>query len=143
MFDPRISLITLGVSDVEASSQFYERLGFRRSSASVPGTSFFQLGQVVLSIFGRSDLAHDAGVVDARTPGFSGVTLSCNVGSDAEVDALLAHAVASGARLTAAGAKAHWGGYIGYFADPDGHVWEVAHNPFWPLSKDGAISLPV
>lgn len=138
---PRISLVTLGVDDVEASTLFYERLGWRRSGASVPGTSFIQLDGLVLSLFGRRDLADDATVADTP-PGFSGVTLALNQRSEAAVDRVMAEAVAAGARLVKAAAHLSWGGYGGYFADPDGHLWEVAHNPHWPLDAEGRIILP-
>jgi catechol 2,3-dioxygenase-like lactoylglutathione lyase family enzyme len=138
---PLISLVTLGVGDVEQSTRFYERLGWRRSSASVPGTSFIALDGVVLSLFGRQDLADDAGV-PAGPGGFSGVTLALNQPGRPEVDRVLREAVSAGARLVKPAQELVWGGYGGYFADPDGHLWEVAHNPFWPLDADGRIVLP-
>lgn len=139
---PRISLVTLGVADVEASTQFYERLGWRRSGASVPGTSFIQLEGLVLSLYGRHELAADA-TVSETPPGFSGVTLALNQRSQAAVDRVLADAVAAGARLVKPAQPVFWGGYGGYFADPDGHLWEVAHNPHWPMDAEGRIVLPV
>ncbi|MEZ5938516.1 MAG: VOC family protein [Hyphomonadaceae bacterium] len=141
---PRISLITLGVADVAAARAFYERLGFRASSASQDAVSFFQLGGgIALGLFGRAALAEDAGVANTP-PGFSGVTLAHNVRSEEEVDETLAEAVAAGGRLVKAGEKVFWGGYSGYFADPDGHLWEVAHNPFFALEPEtGALTLPV
>lgn len=139
---PRISLVTLGVADVEASTQFYERLGWRRSGASVPGTSFIQLEGLVLSLYGRHELAADA-TVSETPPGFSGVTLALNQRSQAAVDRVLADAVAASARLVKPAQPVFWGGYGGYFADPDGHLWEVAHNPHWPMDAEGRIVLPV
>lgn len=200
---PRIHLITLGVADVEASAAFYERLGFVRSAQSVAGAvAFFQVGPLVLSVFGRAALAEDAGLTaaargpdaprsdagspdgtrpDAGRPGgqgaispaspenpaspespaspvstasaespagtggqsaFSAVTIACNVASPAEVEAVMARAAAAGARVTRPPSKAFWGGYTAYFADPDGHLWEVAHNPFWTFDATGAIRLP-
>jgi predicted lactoylglutathione lyase len=137
---PRISLVTLGVADVEAATLFYERLGWKRSGASVPGTSFIALDGVVLSLFGRGDLAADAGI--ANTPaGFSGVTLALNQRTREAVDRVLADAVAAGAALGRAGAPAFWGGYTGVFLDPDGHAWEVAYNPGWPLGADGSVQM--
>lgn len=138
---PRINLVTLGVADVAASAAFYERLGLKRSSASQEAVVFFRLGPVVLGLFGRADLAADAGVPDTPA-GFSGITLAHNVGSPAEVAAVIDAAVAAGARLVKPPEKVFWGGFSGYFADPDGHLWEVAHNPFWPLDAAGAVVLP-
>lgn len=138
---PRLSFVTLGVADVAASRRFYEALGFRASSASQAGVAFFDAGGVVLSVFGRANLAEDAHVEDSR-PGFSGISLAHNVASEAEVDATLAEAVAAGATLLKPGQKVFWGGYSGYFADPDGHLWEVAFNPFMPLDETGRPTLP-
>ena len=138
---PRLSLVTLGVSDMARARAFYEALGFKASSQSQPSVTFFDTGGVILGLYGRADLAADANMPDT-TPGFSGVALAHNVGSDAEVDAALAHAVSCGGKLVKAAHKAFWGGYSGYFADPDGHLWEVAHNPFWPLDADGRVLLP-
>ncbi|KPL52385.1 hypothetical protein ABB55_09205 [Prosthecomicrobium hirschii] len=197
---PRIHLITLGVADVEASAAFYERLGFVRSAQSVAGAvAFFQVGPLVLSVFGRAALAEDAGLTaaagrpDAPRPtdgspdgtkpdgdrpagqgaispespagpespaspvstasaespagtggqsAFSAVTIACNVASPAEVEAVMARAAGAGARVTRPPGKAFWGGYTAYFADPDGHLWEVAHNPFWSFDETGAVRLP-
>lgn len=138
---PRLSLVTLGVADVAQSRAFYERLGFKASSQSNASVAFFDAGGVILAVFGRNSLAEDANVT-AMQEGFSGVTLAHNVGSEAEVDAVLADAVASGATLTKPAAKTFWGGYSGYFSDPDGHLWEVAHNPFWPMDDAGRVVLP-
>lgn len=148
--DARLSLVTLGVRDVAAATAFYRRLGFRPSGQSQPAVTFFDCGGVVLALFGARALAVDAAFPeDARPPGdsasgpgFRGVTLARNVASPAEVDAVLAAAVAAGARLVKPGQPVFWGGYSGYFADPDGHLWEVAHNPFWPLAPDGRLQLP-
>jgi uncharacterized protein len=139
---PRLSLVTLGVADMPRARAFYEALGFTASSQSQPTVTFFDTGSAILGLFGRADLAADATVADS-TPGFSGVALAQNVGSDAEVDAVIDHAVKCGGKLVKAAHKVFWGGYSGYFADPDGHLWEVAHNPFWPLDKDGRLQLPV
>jgi hypothetical protein len=137
----RVSFVTLGVGDVARARRFYEALGFTASSTSNDNVAFFDAGGVVLSLFGRSALATDARVTDS-TPSFSGVALAHNVGSEAEVDRVLAHAVACGATLRKAGQKVFWGGYAGYFADLDGHFWEVAFNPFLPLDADGRPELP-
>ncbi|MFN0218286.1 MAG: VOC family protein [Hyphomicrobium sp.] len=138
---PRLSFVTLGVADVAASRAFYERLGLSASSASQEGVSFFDAGGVILSVFRRAALAEDAGVSDSK-PGFSGIALAHNVDSEARVDAVLAEAVAAGATLLKPGQKVFWGGYSSYFADPDGHLWEVAFNPFMPLEADGRVMLP-
>jgi catechol 2,3-dioxygenase-like lactoylglutathione lyase family enzyme len=139
--EPRVSFITLGVGDVGRSRKFYEALGFRASAASKPEVAFFDAGGVVLALFGREALAADASVAAAGS-GFSGVALAHNVNSEADVDRVLQEAVAAGATLLRAGERAFWGGYTGYFADPDGHLWEVAHNPFMPLDEHGRVTLP-
>lgn len=139
--EPRVSFVTLGVGDIGRSRQFYEALGFSASSASQPDVAFFDAGGVVLALFGRDALADDASVPRGK-PEFSGIALAHNVNSETEVDDCLAEAVAAGARLLKPGQKAFWGGYSGYFADPDGHLWEVAYNPFLPLDRDGRVMLP-
>lgn len=139
--EPRLSLVTLGVADVGLARAFYERLGFVASSASSDSVAFFDAGGVVLALFGRAALAHDAGVA-GTSPGFSGVTLAHNVRSEPEVDAVMAAAIAAGGRLVKPAQRVFWGGWSGYFADPDGHLWEVAHNPFFPLDANGAVELP-
>ncbi len=138
---PRINIITLGVDDVPASRAFYERLGFVASGDSNASVAFFDAGGVVLALFGREALADDAHVANVPK-GFGGVTVAWNVASDAEVEAALAKAVAAGAQLVKPGQKVFWGGFSGYFADPDGHLWEVAHNPFWPIDAAGRLQLP-
>ena len=138
---PHVSIITLGVADVAKARAFYERLGFTASSTSQETIAFFSAGGVVLALFGRTHLAEDAKVADTPS-GFSAVTLAHNVASPDDVDRVLAHAVACGAKLLKPGQKVFWGGYSGYFVDPDGHLWEVAHNPFFPLDADGRVSLP-
>lgn len=138
---PGLSLITLGVSDVAKARAFYERLGYVASSHSNDGVAFFDAGGVVLALFGRAALAKDAHLTDSAT-GFAGISLARNVTDEAEVDRVMAEAVAAGARATKVATKTFWGGYAGYFADPDGHLWEVAHNPFWPLNADGRVQLP-
>ncbi len=139
--EQRLSLITLGVRDLEVSRRFYEALGWRAAGVAADGVVFFQLGGVALSLYGRSELAADLGVADAAT-GFSAVTLAYNGRDKAEVDAVLTLAVRSGGRLLKAAKDAAWGGYVGYFADPDGHLWEVAWNPHFLLREDGSIALP-
>jgi catechol 2,3-dioxygenase-like lactoylglutathione lyase family enzyme len=137
----RISIVTLGVADVAASTAFYERLGWKKSSASQDGVSFIQMKGIVLALFGREALARDAQVEHAA-PGFSGITLAHNVSSPTGVDAVMKFAVSCGAKLVTAPQKVSWGGYSGYFADPDGHLWEVAHNPFFPMDEYGRVILP-
>jgi uncharacterized protein len=139
--EPRLSFVTLGVADIARARAFYDKLGFRASSASNPNVTFYEAGGVVLALFGRGALADDAKVEDSA-PGFSGVAIAHNVRSEAEVDGVLAEAVAAGAKLLKPGQKAFWGGYSGYFADPDGHIWEVAFNPFFPLDGTGRVQLP-
>ena len=136
--EQRISLITLGVADLRRAMDFYGRLGWEGSSPDGE-VAFYQAGGMILGLWDRALLAADSGIVDAG--GHGGVTLAHNVRSPAEVDAVLAEAVAAGgAVLREAGATA-WGGYTGVFADPDGHPWEVAHNPHWRIADDGTISL--
>ena len=137
----QLSLLTLGVADVARARRFYEDMGLNASNESKAEVAFFQLGAVILALFGRSSLAADAHVSDG-VPGFSGVAMAWNVASDREVDEALDRAVACGGRLVKAGQKVFWGGYSGYFADPDGHLWEVAHNPFWQLDAEGRVVLP-
>jgi catechol 2,3-dioxygenase-like lactoylglutathione lyase family enzyme len=141
MMEPRLTLVTLGVASVPASRAFYERLGWRASGASQEGVSFFQLGPMVLALFGRADLAHDAQVPDTP-PGFAGVSLAQNLPSIEAVDAAYAAALAAGGKPLKAPCTAFWGGYSGYFADPDGFCWELAFNPFFPLDGSGQIVLP-
>ena len=125
---PRISMITLGVRDLAAAVCFYEQgLGFPRMD-SPPTVAFFPLKDTWLSLYGREALAEDVGVA-AEGQGFAAVTLAHNVASEAEVDRLIQQAVAAGATLVKSPQPVFWGGYSGYFADPDGHLWEVAYNP--------------
>ena len=136
-----ISFITLGVSDLERSRRFYAALGWRESSSSQPAVAFFRAGSVSFALFGRNDLADDAKVASAGS-GFPGFTLAHTVASEAEVDALIDEAVAAGGSRVLAGEKAPWGGFRGYFADPDGFLWEVCYNPFFPLDENGFVQLP-
>ncbi|MCX5494147.1 VOC family protein [Kaistia dalseonensis] len=138
---PRLSIVTLGVANVQKARAFYEALGWQASSASREAITFFQLSGVVLALFERNALADDATVAPAGD-GFRGVTLAHNVESEAAVDAALAHAVRSGARLVKPASKVFWGGYSGYFSDPDGHLWEVAYNPFISFDEAGRLILP-
>jgi catechol 2,3-dioxygenase-like lactoylglutathione lyase family enzyme len=138
--EPRLSLVTLGVSDVARSRAFYEALGFKAARPSEDAVTFFSAGGVILALFGRAALAEDAMIPDSK-PGFSGIALAHNARSEAEVEAVLAQAVAAGATLIKSAHKAFWGGYSGYFADPDGHLWEVAYNPYFKLDDAGRVAL--
>jgi len=136
--DPRVSLITLGVRDLDRARAFYERLGFT-NRAQTAEVVFFQSGGMVLALWDRDQLAQDSTVADGG--GWGGVTLAHNVRSPAEVDAVLEEAQAAGATIGRPGAATFWGGYSGVFVDPDGHPWEVAHNPHWTVHEDGSIAL--
>ena len=138
---PRISLVTLGVSDLARATTFYQRLGWPPVANAGDGVSFFHTAGALLSLFPSSDLAADAGVPFAGD-GFRHIALAINVASAQEVDAALDAAVAAGGTLVKQGQQVFWGGYSGYFADPDGHLWEVAHNPFWPLDAAGLPVIP-
>jgi predicted lactoylglutathione lyase len=137
--EQRISLITLGVADLGRAMDFYAAMGWEGSSPD-GDVAFFQAGGMVLALWGRDKLAADSAVED--TGGWGGVTLAHNVRSPAEVDAVLEQARAAGGQVPRAGAATFWGGYSGVFLDPDGHPWEVAHNPTWTLAADGTVSLP-
>jgi hypothetical protein len=137
---PKLSLVTLGVADLERSRRFYEDgLGWRRGNAHAE-VVFFQIGGAILGLFSRKELA-----ADARLPGegsgFGGITLGYNTRTRAEVDAVLTEAEAAGAKILKPAQDTFWGGYAGYFTDPDGHPWEVAWNPDWHLADDGSIRL--
>lgn len=136
-----ISFITLGVGDLARSRAFYKALGWTESSASKAEIAFFKAGSVVFALFQRDALAEDANVPSAGS-GFQGFTLAHNVESEAAVSKTLEHAVAAGARLARPGEKVFWGGFRGYFADPDGFLWEVCCNPFFPLDAQGRVQLP-
>ncbi|WP_137158187.1 VOC family protein [Rhizobium sp. FKL33] len=138
--DRRISLITLGVEDVARSTAFYERLGWTKSEASQDAITFIQLKGVTLALFARQSLAEDAHV-ENTAPGFSGVTLAHNVTSERGVDAVYKFALSCGATPVKDPEKVFWGGYSGYFADPDGHLWEVAYNPFVKMDAEGHLIL--
>lgn len=136
--EQRVSLITLGVSDLDRAIEFYRRLGWQPSAASVSGeVAFFQTGGMVVALWSRRALALDSGVVDGG--GWGGVTLAHNVSQSDDVDAILSRAAEAGAHIARAGAMTSWGGYSGVFVDLDGHPWEVAVNPAWPLSADGSV----
>lgn len=137
--EQRVSLVTLGVRDLARSRAFYEALGWTTGAEPGDDVVFFQAGGMIVALWGRDGLAADSGVEDAG--GWGGVTLAHNVGSPAEVDTVIAEAEAAGATIPRPGAETFWGGYSGVFVDPDGHPWEVAHNPHWTLREDGSVGL--
>jgi len=139
--EQRVSIITLGVADLERSRAFYERLGWRRAMAQSDGIVFFQAGGMAVALYPRDALAKDANIA-SDGHGFSGVTLAYNTRARAEVDAILEAAAAAGARIVKPAEEAFWGGYSGYFSDPDGFLWEVAWNPFFAIAEDGSIRIP-
>ena len=137
--EQRVSVVTLGTSDLRQARAFYEALGWQTDSDPGSDVVFFQAGGLVVSLWDRGRLAEDSGVEDPG--GWGGITLAHNVRSPDEVDAVLARAEAAGAHVAREGAPTFWGGYSGVFVDPDGHPWEVAHNPHWTLSADGSVRL--
>lgn len=137
-----ISLITLDVADVARATSLYEPLGFVRSkTASEASVSFFQAGPVVLAVWSRDAQRDDAQAAELWT-GNGGIAIAQNLASEDNVDAMMARAEAAGGRILKQASKTFGGGCDGYFADPDGHVWEVTHNPFWKLDEDGRVRLP-
>jgi len=137
--DQRISLLTLGVADVARSRAFYEALGWKVGIDTGPEIAFFQVGPMVFSLWSRSLLAKEGGVEDGG--GWGGATLAYNVRSPEEVDAVLGEAERAGGTIAKPAEAMFWGGYAGTFLDPDGHPWQVAHNPNWPLGEDGSVTL--
>ena len=137
--EQRVSLITLGVSDLARARAFYEALGWTTGAAPADDVVFFQAGGMIVALWDRARLADDSVVTDSG--GWGGVTLAYNTRSPEEVDAVLAEAEAAGATIGRPGDETFWGGYSGVFIDPDGHPWEVAHNPGWTIQDDGSISL--
>jgi uncharacterized protein len=135
----RVSLVTLGVSDLARSRRFYEALGWETGAAPADDVAFFQAGDLVLALWDRARLAEDSCVAD--TGGWGGVTLALNLGSAAEVDAAVEEARAAGATIGREPAETFWGGYSAVMTDPDGHPWEIAHNPHWTLTPDGGVRL--
>jgi len=136
----RINLVTLGVADVAKSTEFYTALGWTPAD-SPPEIAFIQLGPMILGLFGHDDLADDAHLSRAPQPSFRGTSLAINLDSEPAVDAAMATARAAGATVVKEPEKVFWGGYSGYFTDPDGHLWELAHNPHWTLNSDGSVTL--
>ena len=135
----RVSLITLGTRDLGRTRRFYEALGWRTGAAPDDDVVFFQAGDMVLALWDRERLAEDSGVADDG--GWGGVTLALNLGSPPEVDTAIEEARAAGAEIAREPAETFWGGYSGVFVDPDGHPWEVAHNPHWTIDDDGGVHL--
>jgi uncharacterized protein len=139
--EQRVSIITLGVRDLKRSREFYERLGWRRSMSNTEEILFFQAGGMALALYPRHELAKDANL-SPEGHGFNGISLAYNARNRAEVDSVLEQAVAAGGKLLKPAQEAFWGGYSGYFSDPDGFLWEVAWNPFFPIAEDGSIRIP-
>ncbi len=141
MTPQRVTLITLGVTDLDRSKAFYGALGWTPTREMPGEVVFYQINGMALGFFGLGPLAKDQGRPDAKL-GTGAMTLAQNFNTENEVDAAYTAAIAAGATPLKAPEKVFWGGYSGYYADPDGHVWEVAHNPFWPLNEDGSLTLP-
>jgi catechol 2,3-dioxygenase-like lactoylglutathione lyase family enzyme len=136
----RVSLVTLGVGDLARARSFYEALGWTTGAAPEDDVVFFQAGGMVVGLWDRGSLAENSGVEDSG--GWGGVTLAHNVRSPAEVDAVVQEARAAGANIVREPGETFWGGYSAAFTDPDGHTWEIAHNPHWKLREDGSVELP-
>jgi catechol 2,3-dioxygenase-like lactoylglutathione lyase family enzyme len=136
----RLTLITLGVADLARARAFYEALGWVMRAGPEEDVAFFEAGGVIVSLWSRESLAEDSGVDDGG--GWGGVTLAHNVGSPGEVATVIEEARGAGARIAREPGETFWGGYSGVFVDPDGHPWEVAHNPHWTLTDDGLVVLP-
>ena len=138
-----LSLVTLGVADLKRAIEFYEALGFRRKARGAEGVGFFQAGACAFAVWPSAELAKDANAM-AATPAraFRGVALAWNCRSESEVDAAVARARRAGGEVPKSPQKTFWGGYAGYFSDLDGHLWEVAYNPHFPLTDDGRLTLP-
>lgn len=139
--EQRLSIVTLGVDNLSRSREFYERMGWRKSTASSENIVFFQAGCMAVALYARAELAKDANVAADGT-GFGGITLAYNARSREDVDDVLAEAKTAGAKILKPAQEVFWGGYSGYFSDPDGFLWEVAWNPFFPIAEKGAIQLP-
>jgi predicted lactoylglutathione lyase len=135
----RVSLITLGVADLGRARRFYEALGWTTGAEPGDDVVFFQAADMVVALWDRARLAEDSGVEDGG--GWGGVTLALNFASEAEVDDVIEEARAAGAEIAREPAETFWGGYSGLFIDPDGHPWEIAHNPHWTVSEDGGVRL--
>ena len=141
--EPRLSMITLGVADLERAVEFYERVVGWKAAPGPPGIAFFDLAGVVFSLYPHAEMVKETGVEPhfTRDNGYQGFALAHNVESNQEVDEIFARLAANGARIPKAPEHVFWGGYSGYFADLDGHLWEIAHNPHWSLTDDGRVSM--
>ena len=137
--EQRVSLITLGVHDLARARAFYEGMGWQSGAAASDDVVFFQAGGMIVALWDRARLAEDSTVSDSG--GWGGMTLAYNCRSPEEVDAVLAEAGEAGGTIGRSGAETFWGGYSGIFLDPDGHAWEVAHNPGWKIKDDGSVAL--
>ena len=137
----RVTLITLGVADMDGARAFYAGWGWALHPSSPPGLGLYQMNGAALALFARDELAADQGRPGAAL-GTGAMTLAQNMGDEAEVDRVFDAGIKAGGTVLKRPEKVFWGGYSGYLADPDGHVWEIAHNPFWPLQPDGSLVLP-
>jgi catechol 2,3-dioxygenase-like lactoylglutathione lyase family enzyme len=137
--EQRLSVVTLGVTDLARSRAFYEALGWTTGAEPDDDVVFFQSGGMVFALWGRSQLAEDSGVNEGE--GWGGITLAHNVRSQSEVDSAMSEAAAAGATIARRAGDTFWGGYSGVFLDPDGHPWEVAYNPHWTIGPDGSVTL--
>jgi predicted lactoylglutathione lyase len=137
--DQRLSLVTFGVRDLARARSFYEAMGWKSGAAPADDVVFFQAGGMIVALWGREQLAEDSCVADSG--GWGGITVAYNARSPEEVDEVLAQAEAAGGTVPRRGAETFWGGYSGVFLDPDGHPWEVAHNPHWTIADDGSVHL--
>jgi uncharacterized protein len=140
VMEQRVSLVTLGVGDLERSRTFYEALGWHTNAKPEDDVVFFQAGGMIVALWDRAKLAEDSGVTDSG--GWGGVTPAYNTRSAAEVDDVIEEARAAGATISREPGETFWGGYSGMFVDPDGHPWEIAHNPHWTIADDGSVTLP-
>ncbi|HUQ62274.1 MAG TPA: VOC family protein [Acidimicrobiales bacterium] len=138
--EQRLSLVTLGVSDLERALAFYESLGWKSFNGTSDGVVFFQAGGMIVALWHRDKLAEDSVVEDAG--GWGGVTLAYNTRDRGEVDSVIEEARVAGAQIAREPAETFWGGYSAVFIDPDGHPWEVAHNPGWTIGADGSVAIP-
>jgi predicted lactoylglutathione lyase len=138
--EQRLSLITLGITDLGRARKFYEALGWKTGADEADDVVFFQASGMVVALWGREKLAEDSAVTDGG--GWGGVTLAYNTRSPEEVDSVVEEARAAGATIGREPGETFWGGYSGVFIDPDGHPWEVAHNPRWTIAEDGSVTLP-
>lgn len=141
--DAHLTLVTLGVGNLERSIAFYETMGFRRKSRNAEGVGFFQAGACAIAVWRSDELAKDANFAcEGMAPAFRGVALAWNCNTPEEADAVMTRAVRAGAKIQKPAEETFWGGYVGYFTDPDGHLWEIAHNPSWPLDDEGRAQIP-